>query len=46
MIRDEFGRDIVTLHEICSGENDDFAEYECPIINTSDSVWLPTVPAH
>lgn len=38
MIRDEFGRDIVTLHEIGSGENDYFAEYECLIINTTDSV--------
>jgi flavodoxin I len=32
MIRDEFGGDIVTLHEIGSIENDDFAEYECLII--------------
>jgi flavodoxin I len=32
MIRDEFGGDIVTLHEIGSVENDDFAEYECRII--------------
>lgn len=32
MIRDEFGGDIVTLHEIGSVENDDFAEYECLII--------------
>jgi flavodoxin I len=34
MIRDEFGGDIVTLHEIGSveNENDDFAEYECLII--------------
>jgi flavodoxin I len=26
-IRDEFGDDIVTLHEIGSVKNDDFAEY-------------------
>ena len=32
MIRDEFGGDIVTLHEIGRAENDDFAEYECLII--------------
>jgi flavodoxin I len=32
MIRDEFGDDIVTLHEIGRVENDDFAEYECLII--------------
>jgi flavodoxin I len=31
MIRDEFGGDIVTLHEF-GMENDDFAEYECLII--------------
>ncbi len=37
-IRDEFGGDIITLHEIGSVENDDFAEYECLIINTKDSV--------
>ena len=29
MIPDELGGDIVTLHEIGSIENDDFAEYEC-----------------
>jgi len=28
-IRDEFGGDIVTLPELGSVENDDFAEYEC-----------------
>jgi flavodoxin I len=32
MIRDEFGGDIVTLHEIGSVENDDFSEYESLII--------------
>jgi flavodoxin I len=32
MMQDEFGCDIVTLHDICSVENDDFAEYECLII--------------
>ena len=32
MIRDEFGGDIVTLHELGSVVNDDFAEYECQII--------------
>ena len=32
MIRDEFGGDIVILHEFGSVENDDFAEYECLII--------------
>ncbi|HEY9301611.1 MAG TPA: hypothetical protein VIQ31_35665 [Phormidium sp.] len=32
MIRDEFGGDIVTLHDIGRVENDDFAEYECLII--------------
>jgi flavodoxin I len=32
MIRDEFGGDIVTLHEIGSVENDNLAEYECLII--------------
>ena len=32
MIRDEFGGDIVTLHELGNVENDDFAEYECLII--------------
>jgi flavodoxin I len=32
MIRDEFGGDIVTLHEIGSVENDDLAEYEYLII--------------
>jgi len=32
MIRDEFGGDIVTLHEIGSVENDDLTEYECLII--------------
>jgi flavodoxin I len=32
MIRDEFGGDIVTLHELGSVENDDLAEYECLII--------------
>ena len=31
-IRDKFGRDIVTLHELGSVVNDDFAEYECQII--------------
>ncbi len=38
-IRDEFGGDIITLHEIGSVENDDFAdEHEGLIINTADSV--------
>ena len=37
-IRDECGGDIVTLHEIGSVENEDFAEYESLIINTADSV--------
>ena len=37
-IRDKFAGDIVTLHEIGSVENEDFAEYECLIINTADSV--------
>jgi len=37
-IRDEFGGDIITLHEIGSVEKDDFAEHECLIINTTDSV--------
>jgi flavodoxin I len=32
MIRDEFDGNIVTLHEIGSVENDDFADYECLII--------------
>ncbi len=32
MIRDEFGGDIVTLHELGSVKNDNFAEYECLII--------------
>ena len=32
IIRDEFGADIVTLHEFGSVENDNFAEYECLII--------------
>ena len=32
MIRDEFGGDIVTLQELGSVDNDDFAEYECLII--------------
>jgi flavodoxin len=31
-IRDEFGGDIITLHEFGSIENDDFAQYECLII--------------
>ena len=37
-IRDKFAGDIVTLYEIGSVENEDFAEYECLIINTADSV--------
>jgi flavodoxin I len=32
MIRDKFGGDIVTLHEIGSVKSDDFAEDECLII--------------
>ena len=40
-IRDEFGGDIVTLHEIGRVENDDFAEYEgliiaCPTWNIGE----------
>jgi flavodoxin I len=38
MIRDEFGGYLVQGHEISSVENDDLAEYECLIINTTDSV--------
>ena len=32
MIRDKFGGDLVTLHEIGSVKNEDLAAYECLII--------------